>query len=141
MKIFLILLFSLSLFAFEGKKLYQCAPKYRILNSNPYEFSPEEQKKNAFQVVFSKNLNRVKTSDGMIYTASSSNLKGKLYMNKKKINGRSLTYKLKMATKNGMYRSVFVTGYGNLINEFVMCYQVKTKSKKKKNLSEENTSK
>ena len=138
MKILLILLFSLSLFAFEGKKLYQCVPKYRLVNGNPHEFTPAEQTKNAFQLIFNKKLTRVKTSDGMIYTATSSNLKGKTYVNKKRVNGRSLTYKLKMATKNGMYRSVFVTGYGNLINEFVMCYQLRTKKPKH---SEHNTTK
>lgn len=139
MKILLILLFSLTLFAFEGKKLYQCAPKYRIVNGNPHEFSPEEQRKNAFQLIFNKKLTRLQTSDGMIYTASSSNLKNKTYFNKKKVNGRSLTYKLKMASNSGMYRSVFVTGYGNLINEFVLCYKVPKKIKKQKSLENNTT--
>jgi len=129
MKILLILLFSLCLFAFEGNKLYQCVPKYRIINGSPHEFTLDEQKKNAFQLVFNKKLSRIKTSDGIIYQVTSSNLKGKTYINKKKINGRSLTYKLKMASKNGLYRSVFVTGYGNLINEYVLCYQLKAKNK------------
>ena len=121
MKILLILLFSLPLFAFEGNKLYQCASMYRIIGGTPHEFSAEEQKKSRFDLVFNKDLSRVKTSDGMIYNATKSSLKGRLYTNVMHVNGRTLYYKLKMASQNGMYKSVSVTGYGNLVNEYVLC--------------------
>lgn len=140
MKIALILLISLSLFSFEGKKLYQCAPKYRIVNGNPHEFSLEEQQKNLFRVVFNKQMSHLQTSDGMIYTATSSNLKGKLYLKKMKVNGRSLTYKLKIASDRGMYRSVFVTGYGNLINEYVLCAKIQTPKKRPKDNNDTDSS-
>ena len=125
MKILTVLLFSLPLFAFEGNKLYQCTPMYSIVGGSPHEFSQEEQNKNRFTLVFNKDLSRLKTSDNMIYTASRSKLKGQLYINKAVVNGRTLFYKLKMANKNGLYRSVAVTGYGNLVNEYVLCQKVK----------------
>ncbi|PHR56205.1 MAG: hypothetical protein COA44_08935 [Arcobacter sp.] len=133
MRILLILLFSLSLFAFEGKKLYECSSKYRIINGSPHEFSPQEEAKTKFSLVFSKNLNRVKTSDGMIYSSVKSKSKGATYKNIVKVNGRTLNYKLKIASKNGLYKSVSVTGYGNLINEYVLCKKIKKKKKKDNN--------
>lgn len=132
MKILLVLLFSLSLFAFEGKKLYECSSKYRIVNGSPHEYSPEEEKKTRFSLVFSKSLNRVKTSDGMIYGSAKSKSKGRVYVNRMKVNGRTLNYKLKIASKNGLYKSVSVTGYGNLVNEYVLCRKVQKKKADKK---------
>lgn len=139
MKILLILLFSLSLFAFEGKKLYECSSKYRIINGSPHEFTPQEEAKTLFSLVFSKNLKRVRTSDGMIYGSAKSKSKGSLYVNRVKVNGRTLNYKLKVASKNGLYKSVSVTGYGNLINEYVLCTKVQ-KNKIKKRNNDTNTS-
>lgn len=124
MKAVLILLFSLSLLSFDGKKLYQCTSKYKIIDSSPSELSQEEQEKSKFQLVFNKSLSRIKSSDGMIYTAKKSSLKGQLYVNKLVVNGRTLYYKLKVANKNGLYKSVSVTGYGELVNEYVMCQKV-----------------
>ena len=133
MKTILILFFSLSLFAFEGKKLYECSSKYRIINGTPHEFSPEEEARTRFSLVFSKTLKRVKTSDGMIYSLAKSKSKGSLYVNVVKVNGRTLNYKLKMASKNGLYKSVSVTGYGNLINDYVLCSKVPKVKNKNKN--------
>ena len=127
MKILFILLFSLPLFSFEGNKLYQCVSKYRIVNGAPHEFSPEEQNKSLFQIVFNKKLSRVKTSDGKIYDSAKTKLKGQLYIYQAKVNGRLLKFKLQTASNNGLYRSVSVTGYGDLVNEFVLCQQLKTK--------------
>ena len=127
MRIFTILLFSLPLLAFEGNKLYQCASMYSIVGGTPHEFSQEEQNKSRFTLVFNKSLSRLKTSDNMIYTAAKSKVNGQLYINKAVVNGRTLFYKLKMANKSGMYRSVSVTGYGNLVNEYVLCQKVKKK--------------
>jgi len=121
MKLALILLLSLPLLAFEGKQLYQCSSMYRLVNGSPHEFSKEEQEKSTFGLMFNQNKNKVKTSDGMVYAITKSSVKGALYSNKVKVNGRTLYYKLKMAGENGLYKSVSVSGYGNLINEFVMC--------------------
>jgi len=121
MKIIYLLLVSLPLLAFEGNKRYQCASMYRIVGGAPHEFSQEEQNKSRFYLVFNKDLSRVKTSDGMIYNVTKSTLKGRLYTHVMRVNGRTLYYKLKMASKNGMYKSVSVTGYGNLVNEYVLC--------------------
>lgn len=144
MKILLFLLFCLSPFleAFEAKKLYQCASKYRLVNGSPHEFSLEEQQKSLFQFVLNKKKTRLRTSDGMIYTKMKSRVKGDLYVSQVKVNGRALTYKLKMASGNGLYKSVTVTGYGDLINEFVLCAKIKETSKKSNDvLKEETTSK
>ena len=140
MKSLLLILFFLSSFleAFESKKLYQCASKYRIVNGSPHEFSLQEQQNSLFQFVINKKRTRLKTSDGMIYTKVKSKVKGDLYISQVKVNGRALNYKLKMASANGLYKSVSVTGYGDLINEFVLC------SKKKdspKNSNDVNSSK
>ena len=123
MKPLLLILFCLSTFlqAFETKKLYQCTSKYRIVNGSPHEFSLQEQKKSLFQFVLNKKGTRLKTSDGKIYTKVKSKVKGSLYVSQAKVNGRALNYKLKMASANGLYKSVSVTGYGALINEFVLC--------------------
>lgn len=125
MKILFILLFSLSLQAFESNKLYECASIYRVVGGTPHEYSLDEQKKSIFQLIFNKKQTRLQTSDSMIYEMMNSKLKGKLYVNKKRVNGRNLTYKMKLASTNGLYKSVFVTGYGNLVNEYVLCHQVK----------------
>ena len=132
MKIVLFLLLSLSLFAFEGKKMYQCVPKYTVANGNPQEYPSEYQQKNSFYLVFNKKLSRIKTSNNKIYSLSNTREKGKLYMSKEMVNGRALTYKLRTASLNGLYRSVNVVGYGNLINEYVLCKKIKTKKKNKK---------
>jgi len=131
MKIALFLLLSLNLFAFEAKKMYQCTPKYTIANGNPQPYSEENQKKSAFYLVFNKDFTRLKTSDGKIYNLSTTKVKGKLYINKVKVNGRAITYRLRTASANGFYRSAYVTGYGNLINEYVLCIKDTKKSKKK----------
>ncbi|MDF1881030.1 hypothetical protein JHD50_06880 [Sulfurimonas sp. MAG313] len=134
MKIIVFLLLCLNLFAFEAKKTYQCIPKYTIANGNPQEYPQEEQEKKTFYLIFNKDLTRIKTSDGIIYNQSTTNVKGKLYRYKKMVNGRAITYKLRTASTNGLYRSAHVTGYGNLINEYVMCLKVKkTKKTKSKN--------
>jgi len=132
-----LLLLSLPIFAFEGKKLYECVSKYRIVNGKPHQFSPEEQGKSYFTLVFSKTMQRVKTSDGMIYGLTKRKSKGSVYAKQVKVNGRTLHYKLKVASKNGLYKSVSVTGYGNLINDYVLCQKVQ--KKKKQTISETNT--
>jgi len=137
MKLLLIFSLSLSLFAFEGKKLYECSSKYRVVGGSPHELSPEEESKTRFTLVFNKNLSRVKTSDGMIYGISKSKSKATVYVNRVKVNGRTLNYKLKLATKNGLYKSVSVTGYGNLINEYTLCTKVQ---KTKKDTNDINSS-
>jgi len=106
-----------------------CASMYRIVNGSPHEYTQEEQKKSRFTVVFNKKQSRLKTSDGFIYTATTSNVKGKLFVKKLKVNGRNLTYKLKLASKNGLYKSLSVTGYGNLVNDYVICQKMKTPKK------------
>ena len=133
MKLLVILLFSLPLLAFEGKKLYQCTLMYRVIDGAPHEFSPEEQEKSRFGLVFSKDLSRLKTSEGLIYTSTKTSVKGKLYVKKVVVNGRTLYYKLKVANKSGLYKSVSVTGYGNLVNEYVLCQKAKMNSSKKVN--------
>ncbi len=125
MKIILILLFSLPLLSFEGKKLYQCVSKYRVVEGSPVELSEEEQGKSQFQLVFNKTLSRVKSSDGMVYTAQKSTLKGQVYSAKILVNGRTLYYKLKVANDKGLYKSVSVTGYGELVNDYALCEKVK----------------
>lgn len=124
MKQFLLLLLSLPLLSFEGEKVYQCVSMYKIVGGSPHEFSQVEQDNSRFELIFDKDLNRIKTSVGMIYNATKSSSKGTLYVNKSVVNGRTLYYKLKIANNSGLYKSVAVTGYGNLVNEYVMCQQV-----------------
>jgi len=133
MKLFLLLfcLFSF-LEAFEPKKLYQCVSKYRVVNGSPHEFTLKEQEKSLFRFVLNKKRTHLRTSDGMIYTKVKTKVKGDLYVSQVKVNGRSLKYKLKVASKNGLYKSVAVTGYGNLVNEFVLCSKIVDPSKNTK---------
>jgi len=140
MKLLLLVLFCLSSYleAFESKKLYQCASKYRIVNGSPHEFSLQEQQKSLFQFVLNKKRTRLKTSDGKIYTRMKSKVKGSLYVSQAKVNGRAVNYKFKMASENGLYKSVSVTGYGDLINEFVLCARVKDA---RKSSNDDNASK
>lgn len=121
MKILLILLFSLSLFAFEAKKVYHCASIYQIVNGTPQEFSEDVQKKKVFELLFNDKKNKLKTSDGMMYALAKSKTKGKLYINKSKVNGRTIVYKIKLASTNALYKSVLIRGYGNLVNEYAVC--------------------
>jgi len=131
MKIFILLLLSLSLFAFEGKKVYECVSKYQIVGGAPHEFSEDEQQKRLFQLVFNQKKTKLRTSDGMMYMLAKSKSKGKLYINKTQINGRTIIYKIKIASANGLYKSVLVRGYGNLVNEYAICRVHKSKGSKK----------
>lgn len=128
MKLLLVLLLSLPLLCFEGEKLYQCASMYKIVEGTPYEFTSDEQKQSTFGLIFDQDLLRIKTSDGMVYNAIKSSSQGRLYVNKAVVNGRTLFYKLKIANKSGLYKSVSVTGYGNLVNDYVLCQEVKKDS-------------
>ena len=143
MKSILLLLFFLSplIEAFESKKLYQCASKYRLVNGSPHEFTLEEQQKSLFRFVLNKKKTRLKTSDGMIYTKMKSKVKGTLYVSQIMVNGRSLSYKLREASSNGFYKSVNVRGYGDLINEFVLCMKIKDTSKKTELKNDNNSTK
>ena len=76
MKLLFVLLLSLPLLSFEGEKIYQCASMYKIVGGTPHEFSQEEQEKSKFELIFDKDLSRIKTSDGMTYHAAKSSVKG-----------------------------------------------------------------
>jgi len=125
MKILLMILFSLSLFSFEGNKLYECSSKYRIVNGSPYEYTSDEEASSRFSLVFNKRMNRLKTSDGLVYAKAKK--KTTVFFKKLKVKGRSLTYTLKLASEHGLYKSAFVRGYGTLVNEYVLCSEVKKK--------------
>jgi len=126
MKLLLFCLLTLPLFAFENGVTYQCVSIYR----GDVELSKEEQEKTYFEFYIKKDGSYLRTSSKQIYDLSASMNKGRMYLSKKKSNGRVLYYKMQFSDRNSMMKSVTVPGYGKLISEFVQCSK---KIKRKKN--------
>jgi hypothetical protein len=63
----------------------------------------------------------LRTSDAMVYQAAKSTARGKLFSKKVAIQGKNVYYKIRVLNAKGIYKSVFVPGYGNLIQDFVQC--------------------
>ena len=125
MKLILLCLLFVPLFAFENGLTYKCMSTYRA----DVELSKEEQVKTYFEFYIKKDGSYLRTSAKRIYDLSSSMTKGRMYLSKVRSNGRVLYYKMQFSNNNTMMKSVSVPGYGKLISEFVQC----TKKIKRKN--------
>ena len=115
----------MSLHAFDVKTVYECKSKFR----SEIELSDSDQEKSLFELYIKKDKMALKTSEGIIYKRKRSAQKGSLYVKKMHMQGRTLYYKLQLSsTRNTLMKSVLVKGFGNLIEDFVIC---KVKNDKK----------
>jgi len=121
MKLFLLLLMSLSLFAFENGVTYQCQSLYRA----DIELSPEEQAQTIFEMYIKKDGSYLKTSEPRIYDLAKTSNKGRLYASKHKSQGKTVYYKLQFSKGNKLLKFVTVPGYGKIISEYVACIKKK----------------
>jgi hypothetical protein len=119
MKILLVFLFSLPLFAFQTETIYQCNSLYRLISddNSHQELSKDEQLKSQFELIISKDSKSIQSSEGMLYRAKSSS---DLFVNQVQFNGKTLYFKIQLS-KDSLYKSVYALGYGNLIHEYVVC--------------------
>ena len=119
MKILLIFLFSLPLYSFQKKTLYQCKSLYRLISDDNthQELLKDEQVKSKFGFIISKDFKSLRSSDGMLYIAKKNS---DLFVNNVHVNGKTLYFKIQLS-KESLYKSIYALGYGNLIHEYVVC--------------------
>lgn len=112
-----------SLFTFDSNTVYACLSQYRLISGHKQhqQLSAKEKEKSYFEMIFNEDFSRMRTSDAMEYTQAKSTAKGRLYSKKVAIQGKTVYYKIRVFNTKGIYKSVFVPGYGNLIHDFVQC--------------------
>lgn len=112
-----------SSFPFQSNMTYECVSQYRLIGDNKthQQLSQQEKEKSYFQLSFSEDFTVLTSSDAKVYKESISTAKGRLYANKVIINSKVLYYKIRTTDNKGIYKSVFVPGYGNLIHDFAQC--------------------
>lgn len=112
-----------SLFTFQNNTVYLCTSQYRLSggHNQHQELSAIEKEKSYFELIFNEDFSRLRTSDAMVYRQVRSTAKGRLYSKKVAIQGKTVYYKIRIFSEKGIYKSVFVPGYGNLIHDFVQC--------------------
>jgi len=112
-----------SLFTFQSNTVYMCESQYRLAagHKEHQQLSAKEKEKSYFELIFNEDFSRLRTSDAMVYRAARSTAKGKLFTKRVAIQGKSVYYKIRVFSAKGIYKSVFVPGYGNLIHDFVQC--------------------
>ena len=122
MKIVLIFLFSLPLLSFQSETTYQCKSLYRINSddNSHYTLSTQEQNSSRFEFVISKDFTSLRCSDGMEYAFKKRSLDRYLFVKKLHLSGKTLYFKLQLS-KESLIKSVYASGYGNLIHEYVVC--------------------
>ena len=112
-----------SLFTFQSNTVYMCESQYRLVagHKQHQQLSAKEKEKSYFELIFNEDFSRLRTSDAMVYRAARSTAKGRLYSKKVAMQGKNVYYKIRVFSAKGIYKSVFVPGYGNLIHDFVQC--------------------
>lgn len=112
-----------SLFTFQSNTVYACESKYRLIDGHnqDQQLSSIEIEKSYFEMTFNEGFSRLRTSDAIVYTQARSTAKGQLYSKKVAIQGKTVYYKIRVFSEKGIYKSVYVPGYGNLIHDFVQC--------------------
>jgi len=112
-----------SLFTFKSNRVYACASQYRLTGSHKQhqQLSVKEKEKSYFEMIFNEDFSHLRTSDAMVYSAAKSTAQGRLYTKKVAIQGKTVYYKIRVFSEKGIYKSVYVSGYGNLIHDFVQC--------------------
>jgi hypothetical protein len=114
---------SSSFLTFQSNKVYACTSQYRLIGAHTQhqQLSAKEKEKSYFEMTFNQDFSRLSTFDDMVYSVARSTAKGRLYSKKVAIQGKTVYYKLRVFSAKGIYKSVFVPGYGNLIHDFVQC--------------------
>jgi hypothetical protein len=114
---------SPSFLSFQSNTVYICTSHYRLSGANEQhqQLSDKEKEKSRFEMIFNEDFSRLQTSDAMVYAAVRSTAKGRLYSKKVALQGKTVYYKIRVFSTKGIYKSVFVPGYGNLIHDFVQC--------------------
>jgi len=125
MKILLLLLLTLTLFAFDKSTIYECM----VLYKGEVSLTQEEREKSIFELYVNKTAKYIRTSDAIVYKYSKTNPKYKLYVSYKEIQHKTLKYKLELVKDNKLYKIVSAKGYGDLLTEYVSCKEKKHKEK------------
>jgi len=112
-----------SLFTFRSNTVYTCVSQYRLSGEQKQhqQLSAKEKEKSYFELIFNEDFSRLRTSGTMVYRAARSTAKGRLFSKKVAIQGKTVYYKIRVFSVKGIYKSVYVPGYGNLIHDFVQC--------------------